>query len=387
MPLILGVIIALLSSALFAFLMIPNVIKLSKSKHLMAELNSRTVHESPTPTIGGVAIYFSIVVVSAILLSGADFSQISVLFAILTVLLYVGLYDDIMEISASKKLIVQILSALILVMVGDVRITSFHGCLGIYELQDGFSYIISIFIIIGVVNAMNLIDGVDGLASSLCCIAAISFGIVHYYIGHYHFLIIAVTILGSLLPFIFFNVFAKRNKIFMGDTGSLILGTILAVFVIDIVEIAPYVSEHTILKSPHAFCLSAVVVPVMDTVRVFTIRILRGESPFTPGKNHIHHDVLKLGYLHIQTTWRLICITLGVMGLSLLLQITSLPGTAIFVLTLALGMLGVGGPALWLKIRSKKLDFIIDRNKTKGKKVNAMLKKVGNVADTIGPKH
>ncbi|MCK9639106.1 MAG: undecaprenyl/decaprenyl-phosphate alpha-N-acetylglucosaminyl 1-phosphate transferase, partial [Prolixibacteraceae bacterium] len=226
------------------------------------------------------------------------------------IMFFVGLKDDILTLSASKKLAAQIIVAGILIFLGHFRFTNLHGFLGIETISIVPSVLLTGFVFIVFINAFNLIDGIDGLAAGLSIFSAAFFGTWFFLSGHAEYAIVSFSLVGSLTGFYFYNVYGKKNKIFMGDTGSLTLGTIMAILVIqfnefNIDQTAPY----AILASP-AVSFGVLIYPLMDTLRVFAIRILQRKSPFVADKNHTHHRLLALGMNHHKATYLILAVNL-----------------------------------------------------------------------------
>jgi UDP-N-acetylmuramyl pentapeptide phosphotransferase/UDP-N-acetylglucosamine-1-phosphate transferase len=216
-------------------------------------------------------------------------------------------------VSAFKKFFVQILATVIITFIGKIRITDFQGALGIYNLEEGTSFLFTFVVIIGVTNAINLIDGVDGLAGMIILIASSVFGIYFYWHGESYmsYAYVAFALAGSIIGFLRYNL--HKAIIFMGDTGSLVCGFIISVLAIQFIEMNAGSTES---KSP-AIAVAILIIPILDTVRVFILRILAGVSPFSPDKKHIHHRLIALGCSHLSTVLilaiiNLICIILAI---------------------------------------------------------------------------
>jgi len=181
--------------------------------------------------------------------------------------------------------------------------------MGIHEISYPVSFLLSGFVMIVFINAFNLIDGIDGLASGISIIAAGVLGVWFYLAGHIEYTILAFSLIGALSGFFYFNVYGKKNKIFMGDTGSLILGTIMSVLVIQFNELNIIQTRPFAIASAPAVSFGILIYPLFDTIRVFAIRIYQGRSPFSPDKNHIHHRLLALGMSHKQATFTLLAVS------------------------------------------------------------------------------
>lgn len=189
------------------------------------------------------------------------------------IMFFIGLKDDLLTISARKKFLVQVFAAIMLIVMGDVRFTDLHGVFGIQDIGYLTSVSITLLAMIGIINAVNLIDGIDGLASGLTIVGSLIFGIWFYLSGNNQLAIMSFALVGSLSGFFLYNVFGRTNKMFMGDTGSLIIGVLMSTLVIKFNQLN-LVPDSINLRSTPAFSLAVIIVPVIDTLRVMTIRIL-----------------------------------------------------------------------------------------------------------------
>ena len=293
----------LLSAALsfiITFFSIPVIIQVAKAKKLFDEPDERKVHKTVIPTLGGLGIFAGFII--AILLgvpAGAN-PEFQYFVAACVVIFFLGIKDDIMVLSATKKFIGQLIAAGILIKFGGVQLTNMHGFLGIYEIPYFAGMIFSFFTIIVVTNSFNLIDGVDGLAGSLGLITTFIFGCYFFYIGQTAYAVLAFALAGSLISFLIYNF--SPAKIFMGDTGSLLLGTVNSILVIKFINIAGTSGTAMPITSAPAIGFAILLIPLFDTLRVFAIRILDRRSPFSPDRNHVHHFLLDLGFSHKQIT-------------------------------------------------------------------------------------
>lgn len=311
---------SLLSESLFAFLWalllcifaIPTVIFLSFRKQLLDLPSKRTVHEDGTPRLGGLAIFAGFA--SAITIFG-DFSDRASAFqqilAGCILLFFVGLKDDIAPITAFKKFFIQVLSAGIVVFLGDVRVTHLHGFLDVFLLQnEGLSYAFTIIMIIAITNSINLIDGLNGLAGSIIVVISVCFGFLFYNIDS-TLTVMSFALTGAFIGFLRYNMFS--GKIFMGDSGSLVGGFVISILCIQFLE-----SDVVELSLPVAHvCISIMIIPLFDTLRIFVIRSLQGQSPFTPDKNHIHHKLLQYGCSQLTTVLILVTVNVVLVVISL----------------------------------------------------------------------
>lgn len=312
--------LAFLTSLTLSFLSIPAIIRISKVKHLFDEPDARKCHKSKIPTLGGIAIFGAMIFSLTFWSDQVLIRELQYILASLMVLFYVGVKDDLLNIRAYKKLIVQIVASFIIVHFAGIRLYSFFGLFGIYDLDIVSSYLISIFTITSLTNALNLIDGVDGLAGSIGILVSLVFGVWFSCVQSYQYAILSFTMMGALIGFIYYNW--SPAKIFMGDTGSLIVGFVSAILAIKFIEINRHMDREADFKviSVPVVTISILIIPIFDTIRIFSIRILNGRSPFSPDRNHIHHLLLDRGMNHSQTVLTLLGVNIGMIILSYFLQ-------------------------------------------------------------------
>ncbi len=298
-----------------AYIIIPAIIRVSREKHLFDEPNSRSSHVQRTPRLGGVAIFAAIVITYLLAIPKASFlSNIHAIIPSLVILFFVGLKDDILVIDPYKKLLAQIIASALFIYFADIRIGSLFGLFTAYDIPYVPSFVITLFIMIVIINAYNLMDGIDGLAAGIGIIVALSFGIYFYLVKLHWAYVLSLVLIGSLLAFMRFN-FSRRQKIFMGDNGSLVVGFILAVLAIKFIQFNEV--KHA-LHVPNAPTIAILIlaVPLFDTLRVFTQRIASGSSPFSADRNHIHHFIIDNGFSHFRATCLLSFSTLLVAAIS-----------------------------------------------------------------------
>lgn len=298
-------IIQLISSFLLGLMLvyisIPVIVRISKEKHLYDEPNERRINKVVVPNLGGIAIFIGVSIATLLCLHQFEFIEFRYIQASMIILFFIGIKDDILIISPRKKFFAQVLCALILIIPGGIRFTNLHGILGLYEIDYALSIFITLLTIVSIINATNLVDGIDGLAASIGIFSSVIFGTKFLVTSNDDYDILCCALIGSLFAFLWFNVRGTTNKIFLGDTGSLLLGLLIAVEVIQYNEFALTTTPQEISFSP-IFSLAILATPLADMIRVFTIRIYNGKSPFAPDMNHIHHRLLRLGFSHFNST-------------------------------------------------------------------------------------
>lgn len=348
-----------LFSFLITFISVPTIIKISRRKNLMDEPGIRSSHLRKIPNLGGIALFFSIGMCTSIF-AYELFDMYKFLFASMIVLLYVGVMDDIVVIRAYKKLVAQILVSAFMVIGSDVRIRSLFGIFGINEINYLVSVIFSIVTIVILINAFNLIDGIDGLSGTYSIICSAIFGISYYRLGEYNYplVVLSVVIIGAVLAFLYYNLSNYRiTKIFMGDTGSMLLGFLLAITSICFIDIFIDKNLQDVpryhLKSAPVIAVAILILPIVDTLNVILIRILNKKSPFDADKNHIHHKLLKLNLTHRRSTFYIITYYLLIIILTYYLRHSNV--NLLLFIILAMGFLGAYIPDILIKIKGERL--------------------------------
>lgn len=306
----LNITFACVTAFIITFLAIPSIIRVSVIKNLFDEPGERKSHTSSIPTLGGLAIFAGVVFSYTFWSTGLENTPTQYIISAIIVMFFIGIKDDIVELTANKKLYGQLFAAIIIVLFADIRITSLYGILGIYQIPYWISVLLSMFTILVVVNAYNLVDGIDGLAGGIGAIAAFTFGLWFYNYNQIGLCILAFALFSSLLAFLVYN-FSPAN-IFMGDTGSLVVGLILAILTIYFVEMSfdalPYAFPF---RSSPAMAIAILIIPLMDTLRIFIVRIMNRRSPFQADRNHIHHQLLDLGLSHREAALTLYLVNIG----------------------------------------------------------------------------
>jgi UDP-N-acetylmuramyl pentapeptide phosphotransferase/UDP-N-acetylglucosamine-1-phosphate transferase len=302
--------ISFLVACTIAVTSIPVIINFCDLLNLKEIPNYRSAHKDATPKFGGVAIFAGVLIGHFLWphFNDQGSSYLTNLSVVgITILFFLGMKDDLLMLDPSKKLLLQIVAASTLVFLGGLKVDNMFGIFGYFEVSDWFSIPFTIFIFIALINAINLIDGIDGLAGGVGFIASICFGTWFLLNHHYSIACLAFSMAGGLLGFLRFN-FSNTSKIFMGDTGSLIVGFLLAFFAVEFIRI-----NATFLKNPDPesflnapiFAVVLLIVPIFDTLRVFVVRVLNGRSPFHADRNHMHHVFIDNGMSHLQATMTL----------------------------------------------------------------------------------
>jgi len=284
------------------YISVPQIFTISVKKKLFDIPDQRKLNKTIVPNIGGMAIFIGWMFGTLLCLQSYFVQGMQYLLVAILVMFVVGIKDDIVTVSAYKKLLLQIGAALILVILGDFKITQAYGLLGIYSLNEWFSIPLSIVIVLYLVNAINFIDGIDGLLSCLAIITLLFTGIWFFLSGITGYAIICISLTGCLFAFLRFNLFRSKYKMFMGDTGSLILGIFLSAMAIHFTNTNQLALERLQFSYPPLIALALLIIPITDTLRVFFIRIRNKRSPFIPDMNHLHHILIRRGMTHLAAT-------------------------------------------------------------------------------------
>lgn len=302
------IILAFVTAFSLTFLAIPSIISIAKKKKLYDIPGERSAHTEVTPSLGGIAIFAGTIFSIILWTPFSYFDDLQYILCAFIIIFLIGAKDDIDPVSPAKKFAGQIFAAAILVFRAKVNISSFYGVFGIYEIPYWSSVVLSIFVIVLIINAFNLIDGINGLSASIGSLIALTFGVWFYYTDHMEYAVVAAALIGSSIAFLKYNF--TPAEIFMGDTGSLLLGLVCAILAIEFIELNNIDTNVWQFRSAPAAAIGVMILPLFDTLLVFTKRIIKGKSPFNPDKTHIHHICLNLGMSHIQATVFLVFINL-----------------------------------------------------------------------------
>ncbi len=306
----------------------PALIKVAILKNLIdLPSEERKIHKRAVPTIGGIIIYAATLFSFSLWFYIDELHQydeiftavkeFKILIATSLVLFFVGVKDDIIGTAPVKKLFAHVVVGLILILMGNIRITGLHGIFFVEKIPEWGSIFLSLFTYIVVVNAMNLIDGVDGLAAGVGFLATVFFGTWFVCANEYTMASLSFALAGSLLGFLVFNF--SPAKIFMGDSGSLIIGMFIYVLSTKLIEFpVEKLSSFWVHISNPIFAIAALIYPLTDTLRIFVIRAVRGQSPFSADRNHIHHRLIDCGYSHVKTVIIIYLFSIISVGVSLL---------------------------------------------------------------------
>jgi len=319
-PLEISLLLVLMVSVIVTYLAIPPIVGVARFKKLYDDPSQRRSHIKQTPTLGGVAIFAGIAIALGSFTNYALIPSMQYILVASIIIFFIGLKDDIQSIAPLKKLLGQIIAALVLALFGNLNFSSLHGFFEIHHISPVSGLLLTIFVIIVVINSFNLIDGIDGLATSIGILASLFFGFWFYISGNIEYCLIPVALLGALLGFLRFNVLEGKFKIFMGDTGSMLVGLMIVVQVIIFNEKNIGYTSAFPIKSAPAVSIAVLIIPLYDTLRVFIIRMSRGRSPFSADKNHLHHCMLKLGFTHLQSTILIVFVNICFIVLALCLQ-------------------------------------------------------------------
>jgi len=355
----------LMISVLLSSIFVPIFRKFALAKDIIAVPSIRRSHTNKIPVLGGVSIYFvlffTILIVSQYLILIIEIERFIQLYYFgfaSSILFSVGLIDDVYGLKPRIKLFFQLLASYVLICITDILIIdSMYGLFGIFKLHPTISCPLTIFIFIVFVNMLNLIDGIDGLASGISIVALAFFGIISFLSNNNVSLILSIAGLGSLLPFFYYNVYSDK-KIFLGDNGSLLLGILLIYLTLDFLSFDTtgilLIGNNKILLLMSLFSY-----PLVDTLRIFIVRILRKKSPFSADKNHIHHHLLRLGCSHKKASTFILMYTCSITIISLFFMTQNINTS--FVILLILSVTMICFPTFLTKNDSGTIGFIKKR--------------------------
>ena len=325
----LNIIFSLITAFLITYVAIPKVIFFAEKLRLLDEAGVRASHKGSVPVFGGIAIFSGIIF--SLLFWADDIENIQYLLVSILIVFFVGVIDDLLVLSPFKKIVGQVIATLIIIFLGDLQIDNMHGVFGVYDLPTWTGTLFTIFVVIVITNGFNLIDGVDGLAGGIGVISSFSFGVIALLMGQSDMAIIAFTLMGALLAFLKYNLYPA--KIFMGDTGSLVVGLILSILAINIIRYGLVAETIKLPNKGPLLAIAILAIPLFDSLRVFVVRVFKRKHPFSPGREHIHHTLLDLGFGHKKTSFILYFSTIFIIVFSyFLLDVNVSIGIAILAL-------------------------------------------------------
>lgn len=296
-------ILTLISAFFLTVIVIPKLIEIVKIKGLMDDPNQRSSHKSLTPTLGGASFFITLMMGICFTSIVDSDSMVYFLIPAVTILFFAGLKDDLMGISAKSKIFIQILAVSIILVNHDLSEFSLHGFMGIYELHYAIAIPLIYIFFVTVINAINLIDGIDGLASLLGIFILMVFASFFYGVNLGFEFLISILIIGALSAFLVFNL-SRKNKIFMGDTGSLVLGFIIAFQSLEFITMSEsqFYSLGILPENSLLIIIGVLFIPLLDVLRVAFLRISKNLSPFKADRSHIHHVLIDSGLSHIKAS-------------------------------------------------------------------------------------
>lgn len=291
-------------SLMVSLFVMPKVITINKLKNITADIGDRNSHTGAVPTLGGIGVFVGLLLTVNIagFLFGTHTQMANLIIFNITTFsfLMIGIVDDIINISPMNKLGYQVVLAILFCWPSKLLITDFYGFLGLTELSSIVSIIISVFVIVLIINAYNLTDGIDGLAGLLGIIISLFVGVIFYTSNHVFYALISFASVGSLVAFLVYN-FSHKRKIFLGDTGTMVVGFVLAFQMLLYLNLSA-ISDEVVFKNAPVFVAALLAYPLLDTTRIFIVRLKNCKNPFQADRNHIHHRLLDLGLSHKSAT-------------------------------------------------------------------------------------
>ena len=327
---------------------VPSLIKLAYKKRLFDDpaLEERKIHKYRTPNLGGIAVLISFAFTACLCIPGNMLTYANYIFASGLLIFSVGLKDDLAALNPYKKFLGQAVTALIVVYFADIRLTSFYGVFGIHDVHPVISYPFTTLLIVFIINAFNLIDGINGLLGCVSVVVSLTFGFIFFRMEEHGLAILAFSMAGSVVGFLRYNM--GKARIFMGDAGAYTIGFIVSVLAIQFIELNKPGDTVAVGSSfghaVPAVAIAILVVPIFDTLRVIVIRLAQGKSPFIADRNHLHHRLLDTGMSHTQVTLVLSAFNVVIIGTALTFQFV---GTMELLLLIGLAALLLNS-MLWL---------------------------------------
>lgn len=305
--------LSILTSTLLAYSAVNwiffKVLKIALLKGLVDNPDARKLQKTPVPVLGGIAVFFGVLsglLVGAMVYSLTGHVFVSSLLPVMCamgLMLYIGAMDDIIGLSPLSRLVIEVLAVMGMIYASGMCIDDFNGMWGIEKFTWWLAVPLTVFAGVGIINSINMIDGVNGLSSGLCISCCIIFGLLFAKVGDVYNAALAFTMMGALIPFFVHNVFGDKSRMFIGDAGTMVMGILMTWFLINMLSSDSYAVHYERVNNVNiiAMGLAVLSVPVFDTLRVMTMRMLKGKSPFQPDKTHLHHVFIQIGISHFVT--------------------------------------------------------------------------------------
>ncbi len=296
-------VLAFVNSFLLVYYIIPKISWVITSINLNDTPDSRSSHSTSTPTMAGVSFFITLIM-TMFFIQYYDTEHIGLnLIASSTLIFMVGVKDDLVVSTPRVKLVLEALATMFLFFNSVMEISNLHGFLGIYEVPEIVSYIGSILIALTIINAYNVIDGIDGLAATVAIVIFSIFGLIFYVLHQYFYFLLCLSLIGMLIAYLYYNL-SHKKKVFMGDTGSLLIGFCIAFLTIKFIAIDISNYNFFTFKSENGLIIVAAIlcIPLFDLFRVIGVRLLKGKNPFFPDRNHSHHILIDNGMSHFNAS-------------------------------------------------------------------------------------
>lgn len=293
----------------------PFVLRFAKRHRLMDAPNERKLQRAPVPVMGGMVVFLGILIAMCLAIEVFRFRFLRIGLSAMAVMWAIGTWDDLRDLPAEFRFAVELVLIWVLGVFGDIGINDFYGLWGLQDVPMYYAMPVSVIAGVGIINAINLMDGVDGYCSGFGIMASILFSVFFFSAGDSMMGCFCLICAGALIPFLLHNVFGERSKMYIGDGGSLMLGAALSVNVLTMLSGRPeYAAMAERGMGLIAFSLAVLAVPVFDTLRVMCIRIYRGKSPFHSDRTHLHHLFIEMGFSHLGAALSIIGINLLVVA-------------------------------------------------------------------------
>ena len=340
-------------------LVFPVVLRFARRHHIVDNPNARKLQRVPVPVLGGVAVYLGIMAGGITLTCFLQDPMLIWGMLAMTIMQAIGTWDDIRDLPATLRFAVEIILVTVLLLITGMYMDDLHGLWGVHGIDTTAAVLLSILSGVGIINAVNLIDGVDGYSSGYGIMASACFAFLFWTVDKPVMMCMALVVMASLLPFFFHNVFGVRSKMFIGDGGTLMLGMLMTIFVFYTISskgaCATLEQQGVGLA---ALTLAVLCIPVFDTLRVMTARILRGKSPFSPDKTHLHHLFIDMGFSHLGAAFSILLINSLVIVAWIVLWQTGVSITGQFYAVVLMGLMVTTGFYKFMKMQQNggKLD-------------------------------
>jgi len=342
----LDMLLSMLVAALAVVMAVPPIVRVSRMKDFLAYPNGITSHKGSIPYLGGIGLFAALVIGTSLFVSGGYSAEFQFIIAALLLMFFLGLKADINGLSRFYRLTGQVIASLIVIIGGDLRISTLYGILGIHQVDILTSILLSMSVFLILINAFKFIDGIDGLATGLGLQISLVLGFWLAFMGLHDYSVMAFALAGALAALCFYNVFGNENKLFLGGTGAMLTGLVFSIIIVRLLCCELPVNSKMYFPALPVLMLSLTIIPVADMLRVVFMRLVTRRPPFLADKTHVHHDLIRLNMSHIQASFLIVFVNICIFIFAYSLR--NIDVVALGFIVLGMGIIATALPGIFV---------------------------------------